>query len=433
LRSTRSTFRFRKQFPRSHEASARVIIAVRASPVLIVCLFGARLLGAAASYDVVPAFGGLKFREPVEVVFAPGEKERAFVVERGGVIVVLRNRDHPKREVFLDLGERSRTFDHDHGTLTLAFHPQFATNGFFYVWYSVRENGRRSNRLARFHDASPDAPAADRASELPMLTQPTGPGGHDGAHLLFGTDGYLYVSLGDGDEHLSEPVATRQRIDRSFFGGVLRLDVDQRPGSLAPNAHPSVHAGTYAVPADNPFIGATQFNGQRVDPARVRTEFWAVGLRNPWRLAFDPATGRLWCGDVGLHDREEIDLIVRGGNYGWNFREGSIAGPREASAAGLKFIEPIWDYDRAAGISITGGFVYHGTNFPELEGQYLFADYAFGKIWALQPDGDKRVAADRVRQIATAASIVALTPDPRNGDPLLTSFAGQVWRLSRRR
>jgi glucose/arabinose dehydrogenase len=409
---------------------------MRAISVLILfsALFAARAAADPGGYTLEPAFGGLRFREPVQVVFAPGETTRAFVVERGGVIVVLRDLDHPKREVFLDLGARSRNFDHDHGTLTLAFHPQFATNGFFYVWFSVRERGERANRLARFQLATPDAAVADPASQLPMITQPTGPGGHDGAHLLFGPDGYLYLSLGDGDEHLNEPVVSHQRIDRSFFGGVLRLDVDRKPGSLAPNPHASVHADTYAVPPDNPFVGATSFNEQRVDPARVRTEFWAVGLRNPWRLAFDPATGRLWCGDVGLHDREEIDLIVRGGNYGWNYREGSIAGPRGRPPAGVTFVEPIWDYGRSEGLSITGGFVYHGKNLPELEGRYLFADYVYAHVWALQPDEDKRVNADHIKSLATTPGIVAFTPDPRDGDPLLTSFTGgQVLRLVRKK
>jgi glucose/arabinose dehydrogenase len=385
------------------------------------------------THTTAEAFGGVKFKEPVQVLFAPGEKHRAFVVERGGMVVVVRDLAQPKREVFLDLGARGRTFDRDHGTLTMAFHPRFAENGFFYLWFSTQVGRERANRLARFTAFGREPLVADVKSELPLLTQPTGPHGHDGAMLLFGPDGYLYLSLGDGDEHYPEPQRSRQSIERSFFGGVLRLDVDRRAGSLAPNAHPAVHAGAYAVPADNPFVGATHFNGAGVVLARVRTEFWCVGLRNPWRMAFDPVTGFLWCGDVGLKAREEVDILVRGGNYGWNFREGSLAGTRGRAPAEARFVEPVWDYPPAQGLSVTGGLVYRGHAYPELVGKYLFADYVTARLWALEPDGDRPVGVERVREIGQAPTIVAFALDPRNDEVLLTSFgAGKILRLVRK-
>ena len=377
------------------------------------------------------AFGGMTFNQPLQVVFAPGETKRAFVVEHGGVIVVLRDLEHPKREVFLDLRQLGASFDAEHGALSMGFHPRFSENGFFYVWFSVRTGNQRSNRLARFKVSERDPSVGDVATQRPMITQPTGPNGHDGGEIVFGPDGYLYLSLGDGDEHFSEPSLSHQRIDRSFFGAILRIDVDQKPGSLPPNSHAAVHAGGYTIPPDNPFVGATSFNGLRVDPARVRTEFWAVGLRNPWRMAFDPVTGRLWCGDVGLKLREEVDVIVRGGNYGWNYREGIIAGPRSAVPAGAQFIGPIWDYDRSRGISVTGGLVYRGKTFPELEGKYLLADYGLGRVWALDPDGEKPVNDARVKQIATAETVVAFTVNPANDEVLMTSLGGKIFRLVR--
>jgi glucose/arabinose dehydrogenase len=382
---------------------------------------------------VAPAFGNVAFQQPVQAVFAPGEKERAFVVELDGCLAVVRDPAHPKREVFLDLTNRVGPQRNGHGPLSVAFHPKFAENGIFYVWYSISTGRQRSNRLSRFKVAAVNPTVADPASETPLLTQPTGPGGHDGCTLLFGDDGYLYVSIGDGDEHLSECALSHQRIDRGFFGTILRLDVDQKPGSLAPNPHPSVHPGTYSVPPDNPFVGATSFNGVAVDPAHVHTEFWAVGLRNPWRMAFDPATARLWCGDVGLHRHEEVDLIERGGNYGWDYREGVIAGPHSRPPATVRFIEPIWDYAHPEGLSITGGFVYHGKACPDLEGKYLFADFVMGQIWALDPDGDKTVDRNRVHQIARGSGgIVALTSDPRTDDVLITNFSsGRITRLVR--
>ncbi|HEX2854957.1 MAG TPA: PQQ-dependent sugar dehydrogenase [Opitutaceae bacterium] len=391
---------------------------------------GSGIAVAAKPYDVVPAFGrGVKFDQPVQVVFAPGDVDRAFVVERTGRVIAVTTSENPKREVFLDLASRLNLRANE-GLLSFAFHPRYAENRLVYLWFSTRAKGARAGRLSRFQVSATNPSIVDLASETPLLTQATGPQGHDGGQLLFGPDGYLYLSLGDGDEHHSEPAASRQRIDRSFFGAVLRIDVDRKPESLAPNPHPAVHPGTYGVPPDNPFVGATTFNGAAVAPARVRTEFWAVGLRNPWRLDFDPATGLLWCGDVGLHEHEEVDIIERGGNYGWNFREGVGRGTRGRPPAGTRFIDPVWDYDHAQGLSVTGGFVYRGKNFPELEGKYLFGDYVNGKIWALTPDGNKPARPEQVEQIAKVPGIVAFARDPRNGDPLLVSYtADGVFRL----
>jgi uncharacterized repeat protein (TIGR03806 family) len=383
--------------------------------------------GSTAPYKTATALGGLYFEQPVQVVIPPGDPQRTFVVERGGRIAVVRDPANPVREVFLDLSARTETTNG--GLLSMAFHPRFAENGFFYVWYSTFSGGQRANRLARFH-ASPATPQqAEAASETPLITQITGPFGHDGGMLLFGPDGYLYVSVGDGDQNVPEIDAAHQRIDRGFFGGILRLDVDQRPGNAAPNSHPSVHPGAYLVPADNPFIGATSFNGLPVTAPAVRTEFWAVGLRNPWRMAFDPADNRLWMGDVGLSQREEINLITRGGNYGWNFREGTIPGPRtDAPPAGAAFIEPIWDYADNGAASITGGFVYRGPRFPDLVGRYLFADLISGQIWALADTGSRPIPAPAVRAIANQPGITSITYDSRSGDVLFTDFSTNVIR-----
>lgn len=383
--------------------------------------------GSTYAYKTAPAFGGVWFEEPVHVVFAPGETTRAFVVERPGRVAVVRDTASPTREIFLDLTSRIGTATPDHGLLTLAFHPQFATNGFFYLWYSIFANGQRANRLARFKVSVTNPSVADLASETPLITQLTGPGGHDGGTLLFGTGGYLYLSVGDGDQNIPSIDANHQRIDGGFFGGVLRIDVDQKPANLVPNPHASVHPGTYRVPADNPFVGATTFNTLPISPAAVRTEFWATGLRNPWRMAFDPADGRLWCADVGLSTREEIDLIVRGANYGWQFREGFVAGPRtDAPPAGVQFTPPIWDYGTTSGYSITGGLVYRGTKLPDLAGTYLFSDYVSGRLWSMTDTGVYPAAATQVRQIAAETGITGFTQDPRTGDVLLADHDSNV-------
>ncbi len=385
--------------------------------------------GSTAAYKTAPAFGGLRFEQPVQVVYAPGETVRAFVVERAGRLAVVRDTASPTREIFLDLTSRLGTATSDHGLLTAVFHPQYATNGFFYVWYSVFVGSQRANRLSRFKVSTTNPNLADLVSETPIITQLTGPGGHDGGTLLFGPDGYLYLGIGDGDQNLPEIDANHQRIDRAFFGGIIRLDVDLKPGNLAPNPHPSVHAGTYLVPADNPFVGATTFNGAAVSPTSVRSEFWAVGLRNPWRMAFDPADGKLWCADVGLVTREEINHIVRGANYGWEYREGLVAGPRPGPApAGAQFTDPIWDYPQAQGFSITGGFVYRGTKFPDLVGHYLFADYVSGRLWALVDNGQRPLPATQVRQLTSEIGLTGFTLDPRTGDVLLADHDSNLIR-----
>src|SRR5262249_29174701 len=138
----------------------------------------------------------------------------------------------------------------------------------------------------------------------------------------FGPDGYLYMSVGD-EGGGNDAQNNSQRIDKDVYSGILRLDVDQRPDSLSPNPHPAIHAGTYKIPPDNPFVGATSFNGLPVDPTLVRTEFWAVGMRHPWRMSFDNVTGLVYSGDVGQDSYEELNIIRKGGNYGWAYREGN--------------------------------------------------------------------------------------------------------------
>ncbi len=384
--------------------------------------------GSTAAYKTTSAFGGVRFEQPVQIVFAPGETTRAFVVERAGRVTVVRDTANPTREVFLDLTSRIGTPTPDHGLLTAVFHPQFASNGFFYAWYSIYVataggGQQRANRLARFKVSTANLAVAELTSETPIITQLTGPGGHDGGTLLFGPDGYLYLSIGDGDQNLPEIDANHQCIDRAFFGGVIRIDVDLKPGNLAPNPHASVHAGTYRVPEDNPFVGATSFNGAAVISSQVRTEFWAVGLRNPWRMSFDSADGKLWCADVGLTTREEINHIVRGANYGWEFREGLVAGPRGGPApAGAPFTDPIWDYGQSQGFSITGGFVYRGAKFPDLAGNYLFADYVSGRLWALVDNGARPLPATQVRQLTSEIGLTGFALDPSTGDVLLADY-----------
>ena len=390
----------------------------------------------ATNYTTVRAFPSLSFDQPVATVTPPGETRRLFVVEKTGRIWVIPDvtAATPIRTLFLDLSTRIATGGgtDERGLLALAFHPSYATNGQFFLWFTINATTAAGtglhDRLARFRVSATDPNAADPASEQPLISQRDEADNHNGGQLAFGPDGYLYLSIGD-EGGANDQFANSQRIDRDFFSGLFRLDVDRRAGSLTPNAHAAVHAGTYTIPPDNPWVGATTFNGAAVSPTAVRTEFWAVGLRNPWRFSFDAATGRLWLGDVGQGTREEIDVIGRGGNYGWNYREGFVAGPRGSppAAATATFLNPIWDYPNPAqGSSVTGGIVYRGARIPALVGQYLFADFVSGRIWALNPDGVNPVAADRVQLLATDGGISSFGLDPATGDILLTDLTENV-------
>jgi len=388
-------------------------------------------------YSWTNTLGGLAFTAPVAIVSAPEETNRLFIIEQIGRIVVITNLASPTRTVFMDLASRVH-FENEEGLLGLAFHPNYASNRFFYVFYSVWTNSTlsstRHNRLSRF-ETSPGNPNQGMAnSEVVMITQRDEAGNHNAGDLHFGSDGYLYISLGDeGDAN--DTRLNSQRIDKDFFSGIIRIDVDNRPGNLPPTSHPAINPGTYSVPANNPFIGATTFNGIPLT-GNVRTEFWAVGLRNPWRFSFDPATGLLYCGDVGQGAREEVDVITRGGNYGWNYREGTIARPGSpAPPPGFSAINPILDYSRGAtgtnvGNSISGGVVYNGSRFPGLNGAYVFGDYGSqspGNIWALRYDGTNVTA---WWQLFVDPGVAAFGIDPSNGDVLYTDVnEGRIKRI----
>lgn len=384
------------------------------------------------SFTTENAFETLSFRRPVALVTPPGETQRLFVVEQAGRIEVIPDLDEPSKETFLDLQSQT-AFQGESGLLGLAFHPDYAENGFFYVFYTTTDGGDRVQRISRFAVDPEDANRALEGSEQALIDQRDDASNHNGGDLHFGPDGYLYISLGD-EGGANDQFDNSRFIDRDFFSGILRIDVDQRPGSLPPNTHPGVYPGTYTVPSDNPFIGLETFADRLVDSEALRTEFWAVGLRNPWRMHFDGPTGRLFCADVGQSAREEVNLITRGGHYGWSFREGTIRftrGPGGSSEPEVFApIEPIWDYRRADGVSITGGVVYRGQQHTELYEAYIFGDFGSGQIWALHFNDDSSV---RVEEIASDSQVSAFGTDPRNGDVLFTSYAqGQVKRIARK-
>jgi glucose/arabinose dehydrogenase len=347
--------------------------------------------------------------------------------------MVVTNLAAPTKTVFLDLTARTDALYQEAGLLGMAFHPQFSSNGHFYLYRTLETVTPLSlygfhDQLSRFSIDPKNPNQALPESEQVLIAQPDASDEHNAGCVAFGPDGYLYLSLGDSANPGLVITNYVQRIDGALFGGILRIDVDKRPGNLAPAQLVGATAN-YAIPADNPFVGVRQFLGSPVDPANVRTEFFAVGLRNPWRMSFDQLTGRLYCGDVGEGANEEIDIIVSGGNYGWPFYEGLQPGIPPQPAA-LDPIAPIYEYPHdlpTFGGCVIGGVVYYGASLPALNGQYFFGDYASGKIWALKLDGSSPAA---VKWIASLPQLSTFGLDPRNGDVLAASLKdGTIRRI----
>jgi glucose/arabinose dehydrogenase len=382
-----------------------------------------------SGYALTNAFGGLVFLDPVAIVTPPGNTNRIFVVERGGTIAVITNLATPDRTVFLDISDKI-IYAGEGGLLSLVFHPNYASNGLFYVWYyglDTTVSFGAHEVLACYQVSSDNPNFADPATEVRLVRQRDLASNHNGGTVAFGTDGYLYFSMGDEGGAYDLTFNNSQRIDKDFFSGMMRIDVDKKPGGLPPNPHPSATTN-YAVPPDNPFIGATSFNGAPVDPGSVRTEFWAVGLRNPFRWSFDRSTGRIFLGDVGQNQYEEVNVVAKGGNYGWNYRDGYTTGFRTAPA-GFTSIDPILVYNHGpsdfTGNAVIGGLVYRGAGLSQLSGSYLFADNVYGNVWKLDYSG---AGASNWTRIAGADGPTSFGTDPRNGDVLISirSMSGLV-------
>jgi glucose/arabinose dehydrogenase len=389
-------------------------------------------------YTITNAFPGMSLNQPVCLTSPPGETNRLFIVEKPGSIVVITNLANPNRTVFMTLTVLS---DSESGVLGLAFHPGYATNGYFFVFSSrsltTAQGSGRHQCISRFQVSPTNPNLGLTNSELFLISQRDTAGNHNGGDLHFGPDGYLYASLGDeGPQYNGARHA--QIITNKFFSAILRLDVDKRPGNRLPNPHPA-STTNYFVPADNPYVGVTYFNGQTFNATAVRTEFCSIGYRNPWRMSFDPATGFLYVGDVGQDRYEEVSVITNGANAGWAYYEGNqLAKPLYPTQPtiltnpppGLTF--PIQDYAHGSGAfqgnSVSGGIVYRGGRISQLYGAYVFGDYTSGNIWMLRYDGVTTVPFQR---IAGASGPVAFGRDPRNGDVLIAQLGNnQIGRLT---
>lgn len=293
--------------------------------------------------------------------------ERIFIVEQAGVVKLIEPAGVQKSP-YLDIKKKVHAGG-ECGLLSIAFHPDFAENGFVYVNYTAK-GGKLQTVISEFH-AEPNAKRIDPATERILLKIDQPYSNHNGGQIKFGPDGMLYIGMGDGGS-ANDPHGHGQN-PKSLLGKMLRIDVTPSTASSPISSPPTASRRKgYAVPKDNPFV----------DDKRFAPEIWALGLRNPWRFSFDRETGDCFTGDVGQNAYEEVDLLVAGGNYGWNQREGFHAFQR--GRASSEFIDPLAEYGREMGLSITGGYVYRGKQFPSLVGVYIYADYGTGRFWGLK-------------------------------------------------
>jgi glucose/arabinose dehydrogenase len=293
---------------------------------------------------------------------------RLFIAEQPGRIRLVES-GRLASQPYLDISDHV-THQGECGFLGVAFHPDFARNGYFYVNYTTGRNTELRTVISEFH-ADPQAKVVDKKTERIVLEIPQPYNNHNGGQVQFGPDGMLYIGMGDGGAG-GDP-QNRAQNPQELLGKVLRIDVNQRT--------------PYGVPKDNPFV----------DDSRFRPEIWCLGMRNPWRFSFDRTTGTCYTGDVGQNLYEEVHVLEKGGNYGWRIREGLHPfKPDEKPVTGT-LIEPIAEYGRDKGQSITGGVVYRGKKFPALAGIYFYADYASGRFWGLRYENGKTLANEELK------------------------------------
>lgn len=350
--------------------------------------------------ELKEAFPNLKFDHPVEFIAAPDGSNKIFIVEQGGKIKVIENEPGVKEaRVFLDIEQKVESGG-EKGLLGLAFHPNFKENGYFYVNYT---GGEKLTTYISRYSSKKNMEVADPQSERVLLSYEQPFGNHNGGKIAFGPDGFLYISAGDGGSG-GDPYGNGQNLN-VLLGKIIRIDVDRSDNNRF-----------YSIPPDNPFK----------DKKGSREEIFAYGLRNVWKFSFDKKTGKLWASDVGQNDREEVDVIEKGGNYGWNIREGTVCFKnKDCEESGFKL--PIHEYLHKDGLgqSITGGYVYRGKTIKELEGWYVYGDYTSGNIWKLKEEGKKTNTL-----IAKLPGAISSFGEDANGEIYVCSYGdGKIYKL----
>ncbi len=345
------------------------------------------------------AFPNLTFNQPDGLFHDPADASRLYAMEQAGTIKAFNiNKNTNTTTNFLDITDRV-LYGGEQGLLGLAFHPNFSQNHYFYVDY-VADNPRRTV-IARF-TAIGDVADLNSQQTVLEINQPYS--NHKGGQLAFGPDGYLYIGVGDGGSE-GDPDGNGQN-RATLLGKILRVNID------------AASAGrNYGIPNDNPFVGNT---------AGYREEIYAYGLRNPWRFSFDSTTGKLWVGDVGQDRLEEIDVVNKGQNYGWNIMEGTLCYNPASGCNQTGLVLPVWNYSHSLGNAIIGGYVYHGSAMPNLQGAYIYGDYGSGRIWALTTDGS---TVNNSQLANTGFNIASFGVDAQN-ELYFTAYHGKIYTLT---
>lgn len=350
------------------------------------------------SLNLVPVAGG--FERPDYLTHAGDGSNRLFLVEqRGRIRIIKEGQTLPTS--FLDIVSLVGSDANERGLLSVAFHPDYANNGYFFVNYTNKDG---DTVIARYR-VSDDPDLTDPNSGQILLTISQPYANHNGGLILFGPDGYLYVGMGDGGAG-GDPHNNGQSLD-TLLGKILRLDVD--------NGDP------YGAPDSNPFV----------NQAGTRPEIWSYGWRNPWRFSFDPATGDMYIADVGQNQYEEVHFELAGApggrNYGWRLMEGfHCFDPAECDPDSLDVILPVAEYDHSQGCSITGGYVYRGDRFPNLTGTYLYGDYCSGLVWGLRREADGSWS--QAQLLDTNTTISSFGRD-QAGELYLIDHQGDVYQI----
>ena len=336
---------------------------------------------------------------PLDLQAPNDDTGRLFVVEQEGTIKIIRN-GSVVSSPFLDITSKVSSGG-ETGLLGLAFHPDFAQNGRFYLNYT-RNSGQLQTVIAEYR-VSANADQADASSERILFTVDQPFTNHNGGQLAFGNDGFLYIALGDGGGG-GDPRGNAQDL-QTLLGKILRIDVNTTSGGRQ-----------YGIPSDNPFAGGGGL-----------PEIFAYGFRNPWRFSVDASTGRIFVADVGQNSREEIDLLESRGNFGWNVMEGTQCFEPSTGCNMNGLVLPITDYGRDEGGTVIGGYVYHGATISALQNIYVFGDFISGNIWGLQRQTNGSWT--RTRLASTGKNISSLGQD-QTGELYVVDYSGSVWKLA---
>ncbi len=373
-----------------------IIIIVAGIGVFLFLNFGG-FTNPTYAYDIENAFPNLSFTNPVGIYDSGDGTDRLFVVEKGGKIYVINNTQSTSEKlVFLDLSLDVST-DGERGLLGLAFHPDYGSNGYFYVYYTKSVSG--DTRFSRFKVDPLNENLGNVSSEFTIIEVVQPFSNHNGGQIAFGPDNYLYIALGDGGDS-GDPSGHGQ--DRTtLLGSIIRIDVDS--------------GSPYSIPNDNPFFGNIDGYAE---------EIYAFGFRNPWRFSFDSNTGTLWAGDAGESTREEINIVKNGSNYGWNAKEGSI--DYNPGANVTEMVGPVFEYNHSLGDAIIAGFVYRGSDLVGLGGKYIYGDWGSGRIWALTYSGE--TVLNNTELIDTTLTILSFGIDANN-ELYICAADGNIYKL----